>query len=317
MKNIIQLQNILNSSTAGKTDFTAGLFKQGQKVSFQVVNALPTDRYVILLNQQQQQIHSRLPLEVGNSYTAEVSTKNGVISLICRPFTKGLIKSLLAQRPSLQGPFSSVLQKLSVAFPGMPKIFSECRTADAVRSALFNCGMFYEAKMHESFRKGKSLSFPNDFKYFLLKQMSQQGPSKLKEMAENALKSLEVRQLLDLQAGLDGPGFFWLPFMEGTFIEGFLKRFNEASESQYILTLRLPLVESEELIITVLWKPGRLEIHFAAGPLTDPVLRKAVPSLKERFQTLGFAKTIIKIARNVPGHLEKELQGIRFFESYG
>jgi len=317
IKNLISLQSESIPAALGKTSLTSNIFRQGNRIAFRVLNALPSNQYLIEVNQQQFQVNSRLPLQVGNSYVAEVAFNQGQIQLQCKSLVNSLIEGLLSQKHILSGTFSSFLEKLNTVLPSQPSFFSGCQTAEAVRSALLNCGMFYEARLLEAFRKGKPSFFSQDFKHFLLKQLSDPKSLRIQDPINALLKNLEVRQLTGLDSGLNGPVFFWLPFMGSTFIEGFIQRRLESQEPRFVVTLRLPFIEQEELIVTLLWQPSRLEIYFAAGPLTEPILIKATAQLKERFKKLGINGTVIKVSRHLPLHVKKELKGIRFVESYG
>ena len=317
IKNALPLPSETIPASLRKTLLTSNLFGQGDRIALRVLNSLDANQYLVEVKQRQIQVTSRIPLEIGKSYIAEVSSNQGQIQLLLKPLVKGLIDSLFSQKQSLSGTFTSVLQKLNTALPPGQTLFSACQSAEAVRSAMLNCGMFYEARLLEAFRKGKKPNFPEDFKHFLLKQLSEGKSQKLQDSANSLLKNIDLRQLIDLQSGGQGPVFFWLPFFQNTFIEGFLRRSQEARESKFVVTLRLPFIESEELIVTILWQPNQLEICFTAGPLAEPHLTEAAPLLKERLQEIGPAKTIVRVSKNIPSHIKEELKGIRFIESYG
>ena len=85
-------------ATLRKTLLTSNLFGEGERLGFRVLKSLPSNQYLIQVKQQQVSVQSRLPLEVGKTYMAEVTSKGGQIQLICKPLVKGLIESLFSQK---------------------------------------------------------------------------------------------------------------------------------------------------------------------------------------------------------------------------
>jgi hypothetical protein len=177
--------------------------------------------------------------------------------------------------------------------------------------------MFYEARTREGLRKRAIRPLSGDVKGFLLKEAGKGHGPTVRETIETALKQLEVQQLLSLQNGPEGPLSFWLPFGEGMFIEGFVKRFRGLRAGEVLLVLRVPFLATEELLVTVAWQPGRVEVNLAAGPTVYPALCEAVRSLEERLTDLGIFPATVRVSRGVPKKMRCELEGIRLVESYG
>ena len=294
----------------------ASRLQDGERVAFRVIDEVSPHRYRIQVRQEPLLVHSRIPLEEGGRYLAEVSLRQGVIHLLSRPVPLNAIESLLAQREILQTPLSSLLRDLLASTPLPEALLKECQTAETVRGALANCGLFYEARVREALRKGEAFSFAEDLKGFLLGQGNKQTIASVREATATALRQMEVHQLLCLQAGPEGPFAFWLPFGGRTVVEGFVKRFRRPRGTEWFLALRLPFLPGEALLVALRWKSHRGEIHFAAGPSAYPLLRKAVHRLEDRLGALGFEKTKVRVSRGLPKALKAELEGIRFVESY-
>jgi hypothetical protein len=295
----------------------ARIVKDGDRVAFRVVEKLSADRYRILVGQQQGTVQSGTPLEPGGRYLAEIGVRQGAFHFLTKPIPVNAIENLLARRQVLQTPLASLLRNLGARIP-LPKSFvADCQTTEAVRRALLNCGLFYEARVRDALRKGEPLAFVRDLKGFLLAQMSQQPMGSVGEAIATALKQLEVHQLLSLQAGPEGPFSFWLPFGEERIIEGFVKRLRESGPTELLVSLRLSFLPAEELLVTLLWKATRVEVHFAAGPSAYPLLRKAAHRLEDRLGELGLPRTTVRVSRGLPKRLKTEMEGIRFVESYG
>lgn len=295
----------------------SGVLQDGETVSFRVLDSLPGNRYRILVQNQPLSIHSRLPLEEGGRYLAEVKIQQGVIQLLSRPIPTNSIETLLAQRPGLETPLASLLRTLFSNASLPPGFTTDCRTGEAVRAAFLNCGLFYEARVREALRKRAHRSLGEDLKYFLLNQTGKHPVALVRETISAALKQLEVQQLLSLQAGPEGPFAFWLPFGEDTVIEGFLKRFQRPRGTEYLVTFRVPFVPSEELLVILAWNSRRLEVHFSTGPVGYASLQKAAHRLEERFADMGLSGVSVRVSRGVPKRFRNELEGIRFVESYG
>lgn len=290
--------------------------KNGDRVAFRVLEEVSPHRYRIMVRQEPLLVHSRIPLEEGGRYFAEVSLRQGVVHFLSQPIPVNAVESLLALREILQTPLSSLLRNLLALTPLPEALLKECHTAETVREALANCGLFYEARVREALRKGEAFAFAEDLKGFLLGQGNKQMMTSVREAIATALKQMEVHQLLSLQAGPEGPFAFWLPFGGRAIAEGFVKRFRRPRGTEFFLTLRLPFLPAEELLVTLRWKSHRGEIHFAAGPSAYPLLRKTVHRLEERLGALGYDTTKVRVSRGLPKAIRAELEGIRFVESY-
>jgi hypothetical protein len=294
-----------------------GALKDGEKVAFRVLETLSRDRYEILVRQQCVSAQSRIPLEVGGRYLAEISIRQGVVHFLSSPVPLHAIESLLAQRQSLLIPLSSLFRNL-LESPFLPHTFlADCRTAEEVRAALLNCGLLYEARVREALRTGETFSFVEDLKGFLLAQESKHPMASVREAIATALKQIEVHQLLCFQAGPEGPLPFWLPFPGRTIIEGFVKRFRKPQGNEFLLVLRVPLVPGEDVLVTLAWRSGRAEVHFTAGPSTFAALRKGARRLEGQLAALGIPRVTVRVSRQFPKKFRRNLGGIRFVESYG
>jgi hypothetical protein len=313
----VQAENVQASPLSKQPPSPASLLKDGDRVAFRVLENVSPSRYRILVRQQQVTVHSRIPLEAGGRYLAEVSIRQGVIHFLSRPIPANAIESLLAQRQILQTPLASLLRNLLASTPIPQSLLADCRTAEAVRGAFMNCGLFYEARVRQALRKGEAFSFVEDLKGFLLDQASKQPMASVRQAIATALKQMEVHQLLALQAGPEGPFSFWLPFGESMIIEGFVKRFRRDRDAQLLLTLRVPFLPGEELLVTLEWTSTRVDINFATGPSAYSVLRKAAHRLEDRLAELGIPRTTVRVSRGIPKRLKAELEGVRFVESYG
>jgi hypothetical protein len=310
-------QNMRASALQKQPPSAASVLKEGDRVAFRVLEHVSPSRYRILVRQQHVSVYSKIPLEEGGRYLAEVSIRQGVIHFLSKPIPANAIESLLAQRQILQTPLASLLRNLLASTPIPQTFLAGCQTAEGVRAAFLNCGLFYEARVREALRKGDTFSFAEDLKGFLLGQANKHPMASVRQAIMTALKQLEVHQLLTLQAGPEGPFSFWLPFGEQAFIEGFGKRFRRERDAELLLTLRVPFLPGEELLVTLEWTSTRVDINFATGPSAYPVLRKAAHRLEDRLAELGIPRTRVRVSRGVPKRLRTELEGIRFVESYG
>jgi len=313
----VQTQEVQASALSNHTSSPARFLKDGDTIAFRVLGNVSPGRYQILVRQHHMSVYSKIPLEEGGRYLAEVSIRQGVVHFLSRPIPANAIEILLAQRAILQTPIATLLRNLLASTPIPESILADCRTAEAVRTAFLNSGLFYEARVREALRKGEVFSFAKDLKGFLLGQAMKQPMASVRQAIATALRQLEVHQLLALQAGPEGPFSFWLPFGEATVIEGFVKRFRRQRNTEFLLTLRVPFLPGEELFITLEWKPRRVEVHFAAGPSAFPVLRKAAHTLEERLAEMGNLRITVRVSRGIPKRLRAELKGVRFVESYG
>jgi hypothetical protein len=262
-------------------------------------------------------VQSRVPLEEGVRYLAEVKIEQGVVRLLSRPISANSIEALLAQRQALKTPLASLLRTLFSNGSLPPGFTTDCRTGEAVRAAFLNCGLFYEARVREALRKRTPRSLGGDLKCFLLNQAGKHPVASVRETMSAALKQLEVQQLLNLQGGHDSPFAFCLPFGEETVIEGFLKRLARPRGTEFLVTFRVPFVPSEALLVTVAWNARRLDVTFSAGPAAYSLLRTAVHRLEERLEELGLPGVSVRVSRGVPKRLQSKLEGVRFVESYG
>ena len=316
-KATIDAQGVQVSSLQKPGLVPSGVLQDGEAVDFRVLESMPGNRYRILVRGEPLSVHSRVPLEEGVRYLAEVKIGQGMIQLLSRPIPANAIEALLAQRQTLKTPLASLLRTLFSNGSLPPGFATDCRTGEAVRAALLNCGLFYEARVREALQKKVPRSLGEDLKCFLLSQTGKHPVASVRETISAALKQLEVQQLLSLQGGPEGPFPFWLPFGEETVIEGFLKRFQRPRGTEFLVTFRVPFLPAEELLVTLVWSSRRLEVHFSAGPMAYSALRTAAHSLEEQLADMGLPRGTVRVSRGVPKRLRNELEGVRFVESYG
>jgi|GEM_PF-1471930 len=311
-----QIVQISSSQKSGVSP--SGAFRDGATVGFRVTESMPGDRYRILIGREPFTVQSRVSLEEGVGYLAEVKIRQGVIQLLSRPVPANAVDALLAQRQTLKTPLASLLRTL-FSSGSLPAGFAtDCRTGEAVRAALLNCGLFYEARVREALQKGRGPgSLGEDLKCFLLSQTGKQPVASVRETISAALKQLEVQQLLNLQAGPESPFAFWLPFGDETVIEGFLKRFQRPRGTEFLMTFRVPFFPAEDLLVTLVWNPSHLEVTFSAGPMAYDAIRKAAHTLEGRLMDIGFPGGAVRVSRGIPKTLRRKLEGVRFVESYG
>jgi hypothetical protein len=296
---------------------SSAFLENGQTVHFRVLESKPGNRYRILVQKQTLSVQSRVPLEEGGRYLAEVKIRQGAVQLLSRPIPANAIEALLAQKQSLKTPLASLLRAL-VADASLPAGFAtDCRTAGALRTALLNCGLFYEARVREALGKRIAPSLGKDLKLYLLSQAGKHPVSTVRDTIGAALKQLEIQQLLTLQEGPEGAVPFWLPFGEDEVVEGFMKRLERPRGTEFLVTFRVPFLPAEDLLVTLGWTSGRLEVTFSAGPLAFGALRDAVHMLEDRLTELGIPRGTVRVSRGLPKKLQKKLEGIRFVESYG
>ena len=74
----------------------------GEQVAFRVIEALSHDRYVINVKQQRVTVFSRIPLEVGGRYIAEVINRQGKIHFFFKSAVPSAIEELMLQRQHFQ-----------------------------------------------------------------------------------------------------------------------------------------------------------------------------------------------------------------------
>ena len=162
---------VVQVSSVQKPGLTpSGVFRDGETVSFRVLDSLPGNRYRILLRGEPLSVQSLVPLEEGARYLAEVKIQQGVVQLLSRPIPANAVEALLAQRQALHTPLASLLRTLFSNACLPPGFATDCRTGEAVRAAFLNCGLFYEARVREALRKRAPLSLGEDLKCFLLGQ---------------------------------------------------------------------------------------------------------------------------------------------------
>jgi len=197
------------------------------------------------------------------------------------------------------------------------RLTAGAHTPEAVRSAILHSGLFYEARLRE-WLEGKGTFEPlQDLKGYLLAQLREAGSASLRETITAALRQLEGQQLFALQAGVDGALPFCLPFGERRFIEGFLKRGAPSSGASLVVALRVPFLDSEDLLVVVAWKPREAEVCFSAGEASQRPLREAVQRLEEQLGALGLHRIRVRVSSRVPRHLRQLLRGSGFLDSYG
>ncbi len=295
----------------------AGNLRDGDKLAFRVLESRPGDRYLIQVRQKPMSVHSRFPLTEGGRYLAEVKIQGGLIQFLSKPIPSNAVEALLAQRQTLKTPLFSLLRTLMSTHSLPPGFLTDCQSGEAVRGALQNCGLFYEARVREALRKKAPHSLAEDVKGFLLRQAEKHPAASVRETMRAALRQVEVKQLLSLQGGPEGPFPFWLPFGEGTIIEGALKRFRRSGDTEFLVMIRVPFLPTEELLVTVTWNPNKVEVHLCTGPIAFEALRKGAQRLEGQLADLGMAGASVRVSRSVPEHVRAELEGIRFVESYG
>ena len=314
MKNAPAVPNVRISPVHRGSTVVTTILREGENVAFRVLDILSADRYLILLKQNRLQAMSQTPLELGRRYLAQVlAGQRDVLLLRCETTLQGAIQGRFA----LPRPMSPVLQKLTASVPPPGVLTTDCRTPEGVQKALANCGVFYEAKLRDRLAAGERLAFLEDLKGYLLDPSREGGPVSTRQATAAALKNLEGQQFLCAQSGHDGPIFFWLPFADRSFIEGFVKRTRLSSGNQFLVTWRMPFLGSEELMVTVLWQSGKVEVHLATGPVARPFLEGGSRQLESRLEELGFPRVEVHVSSEPPEHLRDELAGVRYFESYG
>jgi hypothetical protein len=296
---------------------SSGVLKDGDKVAFRVLESLPGNRYLVQVRHKPMSVQSRFPLEEGGRYLAEVKIHRGLIQFLSRPIPENAVDALLAQRQTLKTPLSSLLRTL-MSQDCLPSGFlTDGRSAEGIRASLLNCGLFYEARVREALRKRGPHALGEDVKGFLLRQAEKHPVASIRDTIRAALKQVEVKQLLCLQGGPEGPLPFWLPFAEDTVIEGSLKRFRRSRNTEYLVMIRVPFLPAEELLVAVKWNPKKVEVHFSAGPLAFKALRSGVPRLEQQLSDMGFHTASVRVSRGLPKRLREAMEGIRFVESYG
>ncbi len=316
-KGTVSPQGVQSASLQKPDPAVSGVLRDGDRVSFRVLEALPGNRYRILVRQQPMSVQSQVPLEEGARYLAEIQIRGGAIQFLSRPIPVNLMESLLTQGQIVKTPIASLLRTLSANGSLPPGFLTECRTGASVREAFLNCGIFYEARVHEALRKRMVRPLANDLKGFLLRQASRHPVASVRDTITSTLKQIESRQLFCLQGGTEGPFPFWLPFGKEAVIEGFVKRYRRPRGAEFLLTLRVPFLPAEELLLTVAWGPRGVEVRFSTGPAAYKALRNAVHKLEEQLNDIGLPGATVRVLRGVPKRLQNELEGIRFVESYG
>ncbi len=294
-----------------------GVFQEGEKISFRVLDALPQDRYRISAKHRHFFITSRIPLAVGQRYAAEVALHGGRILLLYQTTRQGLLELISSYRGDMQRPVASLLRTLALPGPLPSNLRTTGFTPEAVRSAVLQSGLFYEARLREWLQGKEPFEPLQDLKGYLLSLLREAGPLSLRETLLAALKQLEGQQLFTLQAGMEGAVPFCLPFGDRKFIEGFVKRNVLSSGSGLIVALRVPFLASEELLVVVSWKPREAEICFSPGDAAHSLLREAAHRLEEQLASLGLARIRVRVSKRLPLHLRQGLRGSGFLDSYG
>ncbi len=316
-KGAFSLQGVKPSSAQGPDPAVSRVLKDGNKVVFRVLEALPENRYRILVREQPVSVQSRIPLEEGARYLAEIQIRGGAVRLLSSPIPVNLLPTTPAHGRLVKTPIASLLRLLAADTPLPAGFLTDCRTAAAVREAFLNCGLFYEARVREALRKGSVRPPADDLKGFLLRRAGGHPAASLHDTITAALKQIESRQFFCLQGGVDGLFPFWLPFGSETIIEGFVKRLRRQRGDGLLLTLRVPFLPAEELLLTVAWRLRRVDIRFSTGPAAYQALRNAAYRLEEQLHHIGLHGATVRVSRGIPKKLRNELEGIRFVESYG
>lgn len=294
----------------------ARLLTEGETVSFRVLEALGESRYLIALRRQRLEVQSRIPLEPGARYLAEAMVRQGALVLVARPLSGDRLGEVMAQGRIQQEPFAVLLRTLAPRMSAASGLFQDLSTPEAVQRALANCGLFYEAKLKEMIRTGRSLVFRQDLKGLLLAQSEQPGGVPRRSPEAKLLQNLEFRQLWALEGGPDGPVSFWMPFGGDRIIEGFVQRLQETRGQSFFLALRVPFADSEEVLVTVLWTADRAEIHFCAGPRVHELLARQIEDLREALRARGIRQAAVTVSRTVPEHLKATMGNARLLEAY-
>lgn len=292
------------------------LLTEGETVSFRVLKALGEDRYLIALRQQRLEVQSRIPLEAGARYVAEAAVRRDALVLVARPLSADSLAKLLAQGRIGQEPLAALLRALAPRLAASGTLFQDPSTPAAVQRALANCGLFYEAKLKEMIRTGKSFAFREDLKGFLLAQTERSGGTPPRTLAAKLLQSLELRQLRNLEAHPQGPLSFWMPFGGDRIVEGFVQRLEERHRQSFFLALRVPFTDSENVLVTVLWAPDRAEIHFCAGSRIHDLLAQEIEEFREGLRSRGIRSAAVTVSRTLPRHLKARMGNARFLETY-
>lgn len=293
-----------------------GLFRQGERVSFRVLDALPLDRYRIALRHHRFVVTSRIPLTVGQRYAAQVAVREGRILLVYQTTGRGLMELLWSHGGQPRRSLASIFQSLSSLGLLPSNLTAGGHTAEAVRVAILHGGLFYEAKLRDWMQKGEALQPLQDLKGFLLAQL-REGGSSLRDVVEAALRQLEGRQIATLQAGTEAALPLCLPFGEQMFIEGFLKRAPPSSGSGLVVALRVPFPDGEEVLVVISWSPGEVDVSLSAGERAQSLFRSALPGLEEQLGGLGLNRVHVRLAGRLPRQLRQLLKGSGFLDAYG
>jgi hypothetical protein len=294
-----------------------GLFQEGEKVSFRVLEALPQDRYRISAKNHPFVVTSRIPLSVGSRYVAEAALRNGRVLLLYQTTQQALLELAANHRGTQQRPVASTLQNLSLPNPLPSTLTSMTATPEGVRTAILHCGLFYEARLREWLQGKERLQPLQDLKGYLLAQLREATSAGLRDSLAAALRNLEGQQLFSVQAGMEGSLPFCLPFGDRRLIEGFVKRGWSSSGSGLILALRVPFLDAEDLLVIVSWKPREVEVCFSPGEEGHSPLREAAHQLEEQLEGLGLTRIRVRVSKRLPRHLRQGLSGSGFLDSYG
>lgn len=307
------------AGTGGDPALGRVVLRDGQQVAFTVLKSLGPGEYLIAVGQQRLSASTGVNLAEGGRHLAQVAVRNGEVLLLIKPSADGLLSRLLPDPQLFLQPLRALFARWPAGSPLPPGFAANCLTPEGVKEALANCGMFYEARIKEALRKGQPFDFLRDFKGFLLQQVSGKGEAGARSFPALLLKNLEFQQLASAQDRLDGPAFFWLPFLDETLVEGFARRVPGADPGGpgLLLVWRVPFVEKEEVLVTLLWSTRRLEIHFTTGSRLGDLLRGEISGLEERLRAGGFTRLTLQVSERPPAHLQESMKGAHFTEVYG
>jgi hypothetical protein len=294
-----------------------GLFREGEKIAFRVLDALPLERYRIAARHQVFVVTSRIPLAVGHRYVAEVAIREGRVLLLYQTTARGLADLLSGCRVQTQNSLPSILQGLSSLGALPPSLTLQGQSAETVRMAVLHAGLFYEAKLREWLEKRESWQPLHDLKGYLLARLREAGPSSLREAVAAALRQIEAKQLAILQGGAEAAVPFCLPFGEQRFIEGFVKRTLPISGSDLVVALRVSFPGSGELLVVISWRPREADIFFSSGEPAHGLLLRAAPGLEERLGEIGLTRVRVRVSKRLPRQARQLLKGSGFFDAYG
>jgi len=293
------------------------LLAEGETVSFRVLEALGEGRYLIAIRQQRLEVQSQIQLEPGARYLAEAVVRQGTLVLVARPLSGDRLGELLARGRTQQEPLAVLFRALAPRLAAGSGLFQDLCTPGAIQRALANCGLFYEAKLKEMIRTGRSPVFQEDLKGMLLAQFERSGVASPQSPVAKLLHNVEFRQVWAWEGGPEGPVSFWMPFGDERIVEGFLQKREDAQGKQgFFLAMRVPFDGSEDVLVTVLWAANRAEIHFCAGPRTHELLAREIEEFCGAMRSTGIRPAAVSVSRTLPVHLKARMRNLRFLETY-